>query len=223
MISSRSRLLNFDRSKRKWDIHHGHRRWYHLSSRCGVPWCQNMAYHYLYLWWTIFELLNHDRQYTILNSMDTIELHLRLNGFTIIYYSRTHPKDEPPHSTYRPGVQTRPHHVFGTRSAFYPLADPDPESFLHLRNTIIYRRTCKKERKHNFEVFRTVFIIRKLTNSTGLTFLVLGDLSGTSDETSSSGCNETDLLTRRCVTSDSWWITLNYSLMKKFNVLFFIK
>ena len=61
----------------------------------------------------------------------------------------------------------------------------------------------KKERKHNFEVFRTVFIIRKLTNSTGLTFLVLGDLSGTSDETSSSGCNETDLLTRRCVTSDS--------------------
>ena len=77
------------------------------------------------------------------------------------------------------------------------------------KNTIIYRRTCKNKQKRNFEVFRTVFIIRKLTNSKVLTFLVLGDLSGTSDETSSSGCNKTDLLTRRCVTSDSWWITLN--------------
>ena len=63
--------------------------------------------------------------------------------------------------------------------------------------------TMQKSTRHNFEVFRTVFIIRKLTNSKVLTFLVLGDLSGTSDETSSSGCNKTDLLTRRCVTSDS--------------------
>lgn len=80
--------------------------------------------------------------------MDTIELHLRLN--TIIYFSRTSPK-EIDRSTYRPGVQTRPHHVFGTRSAFYPLADPDPESFLHLRITqLSTNEHANNNRKRNF-------------------------------------------------------------------------